>query len=88
VEICFGSACPLGQCDNDGLFSDVPCSNVYTAPVGSTSMYCNATQSGGYCLTVRGTTLDDWAVQCTNGAAQITQCGAGCELEQAVANCL
>ncbi len=78
VTSCYGS-CPMGECD-DGLFlADVVCSAVYTAPVSATSTYCNAGQTGGYCLVVDDGTRDSYfGITCTAGTVSGRKCQGGC----------
>jgi hypothetical protein len=74
VSSCFGN-CPLGECDNDGFWSDTPCTSVYRAPVDQSSSYCGATD-GSYCLQL--SFGDQYGVQCASGKTTIHQCTTGC----------
>ncbi len=78
VELCFGTGCPLGTCDDTMFFTDTLCSSVYKADVGPSSSYCNAGETDSYCMKV-GTEFDpDFSVNCTNGTATVLKCTTGC----------
>ena len=76
VSSCFGD-CPLGECDNDGFWSDTPCTSVYHGPVDQSSSYCGASD-GSYCLQLSHSFGDQYAVQCASGKTTIHQCTTGC----------
>lgn len=78
VNLCFGTGCPLGACDDSMFFTDTLCSSVYKADVGPSSSYCNAGETDSYCIKV-GTEFDpDFSVNCANGTASVLKCTAGC----------
>lgn len=78
VTECFGD-CPMGECDNLLFQADVACTTVYTAPVSSSSTYCNAGQTGAYCLVVDDGTRDRYfGIVCTAGTVSGKMCQGGC----------
>jgi hypothetical protein len=87
VNTCFGD-CPMGECDNDMFFADVPCSTVYSAPVSPSSTYCNAGQTGVYCLRVsNGSTESRFGITCTDGAVFGRMCRSGCGTSGSTLTC-
>jgi hypothetical protein len=71
---CFGD-CPLGECGQSGPLRP-HCDAVYTGPVDASTMYCNAGQTGGYCL-VAGDNADYFSINCASGVATILFCTRG-----------
>jgi len=85
VDTCNGEACPMGECDNGGFFSDEECSDVYTEPVDESSAYCAG--DGGYCLTTITNVLTRWAITCAAGTPTFDWCEAGCIVAGPAAAC-
>ncbi|HEY3253112.1 MAG TPA: hypothetical protein VGJ91_04155, partial [Polyangiaceae bacterium] len=78
VEACYGDACPLGECDNSGFLADAQCTDLYPAGVSSSTVYCAAGETGGYCLLTSSKDLSYWAVNCVGGTPQIIYCPNSC----------
>lgn len=85
VDTCNGQACPLGECDNGGFFSDEKCSDVYSAPVDEESTFCS--DDGGYCLTTITNVLTRWAITCAGGTPMFDHCEGGCLVAGDAATC-
>jgi hypothetical protein len=77
VCLCIGD-CPMGECDDDLFFADVACSTVYSGPVSPSSTYCNAGQTGVYCLRIRRGADFQFGITCTNGTAFGRMCSSLC----------
>jgi hypothetical protein len=67
----------MGECDDSLFFADVVCSAVYPGPVDPRSTYCNAGQTGFYCLRTDG---DYTGITCTDGTPSGKVCTGGCGL--------
>ena len=82
VQTCFGTKCPIEECDNTKFFSETLCTDVYDGPVAATSMYCALDGSGSYCLSINDTPNQAanvlYAVNCTAGVPTILLCDGGC----------
>lgn len=79
-KTCLGSGCPLGECDDEGFFADVKCSDVYKKPFDSTYMFCATSSSSDYCGTFgdRATSNEEtFVVHCKDGAATLERCFDG-----------
>lgn len=85
VDTCNGDACPSGECDNGGFFSDTKCTDVYSAPVDQHSTFC--ADDGGYCLTTITNVLTRWAIACSAGTPTFHWCQGGCMVAGKSATC-
>lgn len=81
VNACWGDGCPFGECDDSGFLAGPACKGVYTAPVNSSSVFCSAQETAGYCLLTVTNDLAYWAVNCVNGTPQVTVCPDSCGLD-------
>jgi hypothetical protein len=88
VETCFGSSCPMGECDNALFFADIACTENWPPPLGPSTPYCPSGLNAGYCLTVQSSALEDWSVVCSNGAPRLRKCPAGCATSEDTSWCL
>jgi hypothetical protein len=88
VGWCTG-ACPLGRCDNDLFFANVTCSSLYPGPVSPTSTFCNAGQTGSYCLRIllSGGGETRHGITCTDGVATGKECPNFCNSLDDQINC-
>jgi len=82
VLYCFGD-CPLGECDNDGFWSDAACTDVYQQPLNASSALCAPAHAGGYCLEIGTDKFNfdnpQFAVNCdASGVASVARCATGC----------
>jgi len=83
VGSCFGRKCPIQICDNQRLWSDTPCSDVYDGPVGASTNFCAPDGTGNYCLELTdqpNSLLSKglFAINCTADVASIVRCQGGC----------
>lgn len=78
VTACYGPGCPFGKCDDGGFYASRACDTVYPAPASTSTVYCAANQSIGYCLETTSNNLSFWAISCTNGTPKVTYCPDSC----------
>jgi hypothetical protein len=86
VHTCFDK-CPLGACDDDGFFSETPCSTLYPLPIDGQTIFCSKGQTASYCLMTRD--FDYYQVSCVAGTPTVTTCvNLGCgTVDHDVASC-
>jgi hypothetical protein len=80
VQACF-EECPLGSCDNAGLFGDVPCSMLYPGEIDADTVYCRAGQTSNYCFTTIDRILKYYEIYCDDGTPTVTLCDGGCGVD-------
>jgi hypothetical protein len=80
VHACFDH-CPLGACDDAGLYAPKLCSSVYPSAIDSQTTYCEKGQSTNYCLTTIDGDIHYYQVSCSNGSPTVTLCVGGCGVD-------
>ena len=86
VTTCYGTGCPMGECDNNLVHGTTSCTKTYTMPLTADSKLC--VPDGGYCLILgRDFNTQYWAIQCASGAPTAKQCNNGCSANGNVATC-
>lgn len=80
VQTCFDD-CPLGACDNGGLFGGGPCSALYPGEIDEDTVYCRAGQTSNYCFTVIDRILKYYLIGCDDGIPAVTLCDGGCGVD-------
>ena len=83
ITTCFGTGCPLGECDDSGFRSAKTCSATYSGPASSATVYCKAGENGSYCLQTTTTDFSYWAVTCVNGSPSVVYCPDSCGFSEA-----